>query len=217
MGIDLYGLPLSAPCRAVLLGAKHMGVDVNLIPCNIMAGENMTPEFLKMNIQHTIPTMDDGGFYLTESRAMLQYLANAYGKNDSLYPKDAKKRALVDQRLLFDMGTLYLRFGDLYYPVIFQKVKFDAEKLKKFDDALGFLEAFLKATKYVAGDNLTIADFSIMATLSTAEACNKDFSKWPLIQAYMAKCKAEMTGYKEMNQDGADQFGGFAADALKNA
>lgn len=58
--------------------------------------------------------MDDGGFYLNESRAMLQYLANKYGKDDSLYPKDPEARARVDMKLLFDMGTLYAKFGEAY-------------------------------------------------------------------------------------------------------
>jgi len=217
MGIDLYGLPLSAPCRAVLLAGKNLDVDINFKPCNIMAGENMTPEFLKMNPQHTIPTMDDNGFYLSESRAMLQYLVNAYGKTDAFYPKDPKKRAVVDQRLLFDMGTLYHRFGDAYYPVIIHGQKFDAEKLKKFEEGLGFLETFLKATKYVAGDTMTIADFTIMATLSTAEVSSHDFSKFPLITAYIAKCKTEMKGYQELNQAGADEFGAWGAENIKKA
>jgi len=71
-----------------------------------------------MNPHHTVPTMDDNGFYLYESRAILQYLANAYGKNDSYYPKDPKKRALVDQRLQFDQGTLYKGFLDAYVSVM---------------------------------------------------------------------------------------------------
>jgi glutathione S-transferase len=44
----------------------------------------------------------------------MTYLVEQYGKDDSLYPKDPKKRAVVNQRLYFDMGTLYQRFGDLY-------------------------------------------------------------------------------------------------------
>lgn len=49
----------------------------------------------------------------------MTYLADAYGKNDTLYPKNPKCRALVDQRLYFDIGTLYARFADYYVSFIF--------------------------------------------------------------------------------------------------
>jgi hypothetical protein len=49
MTIDLYYVPGSAPCRSVLLAAKAIGVDLNLKLTNLMAGEHLKPEFLKVN------------------------------------------------------------------------------------------------------------------------------------------------------------------------
>ena len=50
----------------------------------------------------------DGDFVISESRAAALYLINTYGSEDcSLYPADPKIRALVDQRLYFDIGTFY--------------------------------------------------------------------------------------------------------------
>ena len=51
-------------------------------------------------------------FPFLSSRAIMMYLADQYGKNDSLYPKDVKKRAIVNQRLYFDMCNLYKSFMD---------------------------------------------------------------------------------------------------------
>ena len=65
-----------------------------------------------MNPQHNIPTLKDGHFCMNESRAAAAYLVSKYGKNDKLYPKDPKVRAVVDQRMYFDMGTFYKAFGD---------------------------------------------------------------------------------------------------------
>lgn len=57
---------------------------------------------IQINFQHVVPTLVDGDFVLWESRAINTYLVSAYAKDDSLYPKDLKKRAIVDQRLYFD-------------------------------------------------------------------------------------------------------------------
>jgi len=48
MPMDLYYFPPSPPCRAVLLLAKRMGIDFNLKTTNILAGEHLTPEFIKV-------------------------------------------------------------------------------------------------------------------------------------------------------------------------
>lgn len=91
-----------------------VGVELNLKTLNLMAGEQMQPSFLKINPQHNVPTIDDSGFYLNESRAICAYLVNKYGKNDHLYSKVPKERAIIDQRLYFDMGVFYKSFGDYY-------------------------------------------------------------------------------------------------------
>ena len=67
--------------------------------------------FLQINPHHTIPTLVDGDFKLNESRAIAGYLVQKYGKDDSLYPKPPALRAVVDQRMYFDMGILYKSFS----------------------------------------------------------------------------------------------------------
>lgn len=64
-----------------------------------------------MNPQHTVPTLKDGDFVLWDSHAVSTYLVGKYGNDDSLYPKDLEKRAVVDQRLHFDSGILFPRLA----------------------------------------------------------------------------------------------------------
>ena len=62
-----------------------------------------------MNPQHTVPTLvEDDGFVLWESHAIMPYLVDKYGKEDDpLYPKDLRKRATINQRLHFNNGVLF--------------------------------------------------------------------------------------------------------------
>ncbi|CAG7832943.1 unnamed protein product [Allacma fusca] len=216
MGIDCYYNPMSSPSRAVLLTAKYLGVHMNLKLVNLQAGDHMKPEFLRMNPLHTIPTLDDDGFYLYESRAVIQYLANEYGTDEKLYPKNSKARFLVDQKLMFDQGTLYPAFVSAYLGKVFLGTQINPSDVAKLNQALKDTNSFLSETNYIAGNNLTIADFVVVTTLSTISACGHDVtSDYPAIKRYMDKLKTEILGFQELNQQGADMFGQFVVSALK--
>ncbi|KAI9585055.1 hypothetical protein GQX74_006950 [Glossina fuscipes] len=206
--MDLYYLPGSAPCRAVIMTAKALGLQLNKKLLNLMAGEQMKPEFLKLNPQHTIPTLVDGDFSLWESRAIMVYLVEKYGKTDSLYPKCPKKRAIINQRLYFDMGTLYKSFADYYYPQIFSKAPADPEMHKKIETAFDFLNSFLQGQQYAAGDTLTVADIALLATVSTFEVAGFDFSKYPNVAKWYANAKTVTPGFDE-NWQGCLEFKKF--------
>ncbi|CRL07087.1 CLUMA_CG020086, isoform A [Clunio marinus] len=206
--MDFYYLPGSSPCRAVQMTAAAVGANLNLKLLNLMAGEHLKPEFIAINPQHTIPTLVDNGFALWESRAIQIYLVEKYGKDDSLFPKDAKTRAVVNQRLYFDMGTLYQRFGDYYYPQLFAKAPADPEKFKKMEEAMAFLNTFLEKSKYSACDHLTVADISLVATVSSYDIAGFDISKYPNVARWYDLCKATVPGY-QLNEAGLQEFKKF--------
>ena len=66
-----------------------------------------------MNPQHTIPTMKEGDFVMSESKAIAAYVASKYDKSGRLYPKDPEVRGIVDQRIYFHDGTFYSRAGEV--------------------------------------------------------------------------------------------------------
>ncbi|KAL0832180.1 hypothetical protein ABMA28_001635 [Loxostege sticticalis] len=209
--IKMYYLPPSPPCRAVLMAARVLGVELDLVVTNLLEGEHLSPEFVKMNPQHTIPTMDDSGFILWESRAIMTYLANAYGKDDSLYPKNPRQRAVVDQRLNFDLGTLFMRYINLYGPMIFTGAPMDEEKATKLNEAIGWLNTMLEGKAFVAGDNLTLADVSIIVTFTNLEAFEYDFSQYENVVKWFGNTKKalEPYGYEEIDVAGAQMLAQF--------
>nr|AAG17624.1 glutathione transferase [Anopheles cracens]AAG38504.1 glutathione transferase GST1-2 [Anopheles dirus] len=206
--MDFYYLPGSAPCRAVQMTAAAVGVELNLKLTNLMAGEHMKPEFLKLNPQHCVPTLVDDGFALCESRAIMCYLVEKYGKPieaDRLLPSDPQRRAIVNQRLYFDMGTLYQRFGDYYYPQIFEGAAASEANYAKIGEALTFLDTFLEGdAKFVAGgDSFSLADISVYATLTTFEVAGHDFSAYGNVLRWYKSMAGTIPG-ADMNRSWAE-------------
>jgi len=77
--------------------AHALGLELNKKKVDLDAGDHLKPEFVKLNPQHTIPTLVDGDFAVWESRAILIYLAEKYDKEGSIYPKDPQQRAVINQ------------------------------------------------------------------------------------------------------------------------
>ncbi|XP_076057786.1 glutathione S-transferase 1-like [Oratosquilla oratoria] len=211
--MDLYYMDVSAPCRSVMLVAKVVGVDLNMKKLDLFAGEQMKPEFLAINPQHCVPTLVDGELKLWESRAICTYLATKYGK-DNFYPADPSVRVLIDRFLYFDMGTLYYRFGEYVYPVMFRgQDKPDPEKLAKLQEALGWLDTYLTGHEYAVGNDLTVADCVLVASVETFVAAGIDIEAHSRVKAWLEKCRS-IPDYAKCNGDGAKAFGEMAKAKL---
>jgi len=208
--LDLYHMELSAPCRSVRMVAKEIGVELNLIEVNLFAKEQMTPEFIKLNPQHTIPTLVDGDFSMGESRAQMCYLVNKYAPGHKLYPTCPQTRATVDRLLYFDMGTMYKAIGEYFYPQMMDGKAPDPEKEAKLKEALQFVEDYLGDKPYFTGDNYTLADISIGASLTMLDVSGYGFAGYNKAEAFYKRIK-EIPCFEEMNEKGVAAFKEFIA------
>ncbi|XP_049278256.1 glutathione S-transferase 1-like [Anopheles funestus] len=205
--MDFYYHPASPYCRSVMLVAKALKLNLNMLYIDIMKDEQLRPSFSALNPFHCVPTLVDNDLTLWESRAILVYLVDKYGRTNSrLYPKDAQTRALINQRLFFDHGTLSTRLEDYYYPLYFEGAPAGGEKLEKLEEALSLLNGFLTTNPYAAGPNMTLADYSLVATVSSLEVVQYDLSKYPAIAAWYEACKATIVDYQEINEAGLQQY-----------
>ncbi|XP_076676405.1 glutathione S-transferase 1-1-like [Andrena cerasifolii] len=204
--IVLYAQEVSPPCRAVLLAAHAIGLDLEVREVDLAKQEQLSDEFVKLNPQHTIPTIDDNGFILTDSHAIICYLADKYAKDDSLYPKDAKKRALVNQYLYFDTGEYFGAMKNAFRPVFLGQVNtISEEKSKALNNAYETLNRYLEGKKWLLGDSYTLADISI-ATTASSGAVTANLDDYPNVKGWLERCEKELPGYKERNLPGTEQL-----------
>ncbi|XP_066146958.1 glutathione S-transferase 1-1 [Euwallacea fornicatus] len=193
MPITLYSVSDGPPSLAVQQCLKYLEIDYQLVNVNFGIGEHMTKEFEKKNPQKEIPVLDDDGFLLGESNAILQYLADKYPKNQTLYPKEVKERALVNHRLCFNLSTYYRYISEHVMAPIFFDYKRTPLSLKKTYIALENFNTYLEntGTKYAASDKITIADFQLVTATMCLEAINFDISPYHLVKQWYSTYKTE--------------------------
>merc|ERR1719312_394705 len=105
--MKLYFHPVSPPARSCEIFLRILKIEHDTIELDFSKKEQFSPEFLKFNPAHCVPTLVDGQLSIWESRAILQYLANQYAPGSSFYPSDPQKRAKIDSLLNWDQGTLW--------------------------------------------------------------------------------------------------------------
>ncbi|XP_069357527.1 glutathione S-transferase 1-1 isoform X2 [Maniola hyperantus] len=180
MVLKLYGVSEGPPTISVRQALTTLEIPFELINVDFGQGEHMTAEFAKMNPQKLIPVLDDDGFFLSESNAILQYICDKYKPYSNIYPQEPIARAIVNHRLCFSLSTYYANISAYTVNPVF----FDYERtelgLKKIYMALDVLEEYFlrSGTRYAAADHLTIADFPLFNANMTMEAMGLDFSKY---------------------------------------
>lgn len=205
--LTLYGLDASPPVRAVKLTLAALGVEYEYVVVDVLKKQQYSEEYLKKNPQHTVPLLEDGDALIWDSHAIMAYLVSKYGKDDSLYPKDLLKRAVVDQRLHFESGVVFANaLRSITKLVLFLGATVvPKERIDAITEVYDFVETFLKDHDYIAGDQLTIADYSIVTSVTCLEAyVDIDPAKYPKLSAWLKRLQ-QLPYYSEVSA-GAQQF-----------
>ncbi len=194
--IKLYGLGVSFPVNRVRLCLNALNLDYEFIQTNPMAGDTQSADYLKMSPAGKIPAIDVDGFTLFESNAIMRYLCRKY--ESGFYPADIEAQGRVDAWCDFSAihvanGVGKVLFNRLLAPMLEMEV--DEQSLK---DGYAFIDRFfgvadrqLAKSSHVAGDELTIADFSLLATVDPAEVLEVDVTQYPKLDAWRKKLMSE--------------------------
>jgi glutathione S-transferase len=181
-----------APTRSIRVRwtLQELGVDYESITVNLLAGEHRRSEFLRINPAGKVPVLVDGDLVLSESVAIVLYLADKYSNSD-LLPTDLKERAQVNRWLLFAATELEqplwrISRHTMLYP---EERRLPEDVILAGEDfkAMAFvLEEHMHGRQFLVGDHVTVADFVTAYTLDWA---NEDqlMDEFPQLLAYMKR------------------------------
>lgn len=162
--LKLWGRANSSNLKKVTWLCEEIGLPYNRIDAGMSFGVVNTPEYRKLNPNGLVPTIDDEGFILWESNAIVRYLAAKHAAG-TLWPTDLKVRADSDRWMDWCTSTLWPAFR----PVFWNLIRTPADKrnqtevdegAQKTGEVLARLDGCLAGRKFVAGDQLTIGDIA---------------------------------------------------------
>ncbi|XP_059048426.1 glutathione S-transferase 1-like [Achroia grisella] len=217
MPIKIYKVDLSPPARAAMMACEVNGVTAEMVDVDLGNGEQKTPKYLKMNPLHTVPVLEDGDLIITDSNAILIYLTEVYGKDETLYPKDPKQRAMVNQKLFFSGSILFNRLRNVTYYVIIEGMRVIPQRLyDEIEEAYGFLEEFLSRSKFLAADHMTIADIAAIANVTALRLIlHHDEKKYPKTVSWIKEMEKQPF-CKKYNAPGNVMLGKVFNEKLKS-
>ena len=192
--MKLYDYAPSGNGYKVRLLLAHLGISYERIEVDSNAGGTQTPEFLKMNANGKIPTVVlDDGMVLPESNAILYYFA----EGTPYLPEKKIDRAQALRWMFFEQYShepyiAVLRNWLHHLPSITDEQRARVPDLRKRGErALKVMDEHLTGEPYFAAGRYTIADIALYAYTHVADEGGFDLGKYPSIQAWMARVKAQ--------------------------
>ncbi len=162
--LKIWGRKNSVNVKKALWALEELKLPYERTDAGLQFGVVNTPAYRKLNPNGLVPTIDDGGFVLWESHAIVRYLAARHGAG-SLWPTDHRVRADADRWM-----DWAITFAAALRPVFWNLIRTPAEKrdlkaveegTQKAGELAAYVDAPLAEHPYIAGDALTMGDIPI--------------------------------------------------------
>jgi glutathione S-transferase len=213
--MKIHFSPVSTASRPVILFCEQNNIPYDGVVVDLMTGEHKGPAFLKLNPNGLVPVLEDGDFLLSESSAILKYIADKH--NSPAYPKDLKQRARVNELMDWFNTQFYRELGyHIVYPQTFphHKRSPDAVNVATVEWGKKQLEAwaevldkhYIGSNKYVCGNEITIADYLGAEILSSGDLIGVNVKRYPNVDRWMNTMRS-LPAWKKVHE----VIDGFAA------
>ncbi len=191
--MKLYYHPLSGNSRRVLLVATHLDVALERIVVDLPKGEQRESPHLGRNPNGRVPVLDDDGFVLWESRAIMQYLADRTS-GQTLMPTDARGRAEVNRWMFWCAAHMAPANTVLVYENFvkgFAGKQPDPVEVARGEALVAqfapVLDAHLAGKTWVSHDRVTLADYSLAASFALAGPARLPIASYGNLRAWLGR------------------------------
>jgi glutathione S-transferase len=160
--LKIWGRTNSSNVQKVLWCCAELGLPFERVDAGMQFGVNDTPEYKAMNPNALVPTIDDDGFVLWESHAIVRYLSRKHGAG-TLWPEDARVNADADRWMDWYHATVWPDMGPLFWNLIRtapekRNMALVEEKRGKLAKSFAIVDTQLAQRDYLAGASLTMGD-----------------------------------------------------------
>ncbi|MCW8279623.1 glutathione S-transferase (plasmid) [Agrobacterium sp. 33MFTa1.1] len=196
--MKLYFHPLSGHAHRARLFLSLVDQPFELIDVDLARGEHKSPEFLKMNAFGQVPVLVDGDTVISDSNAILTYLAKKLGKSDWL-PEDPTGAAQIQRWLSVAAGQIAFGPAAARLITVFG-AKYNADEVIARAHALySVLDQELATRRWLVSDRPTIADVAIYSYTARAPEGNVDLSAYPNVRAWLERVES-LPGFVEFGK-----------------
>ena len=187
--MKLHYHPLSGHAHRVRLFLSLLGIAHELVPVDLMAGAHKQPDFLQMNRFGQVPVLDDDGVIVSDSNAILVYLAKKHRRADWL-PETPEGAAAVQRWLSVAAGQIAFGPAAARLVTLFG-AKFNAEDvIGRAHAVLKVIDEELAGRKWIAANNPTIADVALYSYIARAPEGNVDLTAYGNVNAWLGRIEA---------------------------
>ena len=214
--MKLYMHPVSTVSRPIRLLCAENGIEIEEETVDLMIGAHMKDPFASLNPNRQVPLLVDGDLQLTESSAILKYLAEKY--HLASYPADLKKRAKINEVMDWLNTGFYRDFGyNFVYTQLFPHHKRRSDEAHSGTIAWGMegAQKWLQLlndywigpkNQYLCGNEISIADYYGASMVTIGDLIGCDFAAYPNVERWLGNMK-KLKNWAKVNE----VFSGFAA------
>lgn len=187
--MKLHHHPLSGHAHRAVLFLSLLGVKAELVEVDLAKGAHKTPEFLKLNPFGQVPVLEDGDGVVTDSNAILVYVATKLGRKDWL-PDEARAAAQVQKWLSVAAGEIAYGPAAARLITVFGADFRPEEVVGRAHRILKLIDTELATHRFIVGDRPTIADVALYSYIVNAPEGNVDLQPYPDVRHWLARIEA---------------------------